>query len=518
MALPVERLLLIPFVLGVALLLWDILVAGWIASQRQASRPFTSLTAFCGLMVAPAALISMANVLDATARTTSTIAWIWPVVTVSFALQVGYALFARMLTPAVGVPLLLYNFCVATVSIGDFVVGLNGSAPLWLQGAVAARDAIVGMASGRTALASPIALIVPMIAPAFPARWKATAGVRAVLTIAATALTTLLLTEWPRGIGAVRSYDSAIGARMQERPEGDFAIGVRLFSTLSGPPAARLVVADTKLADALHASSVLVVLNEKATRAAYLDSLYRVLDRWRADSSTIAVAIEMETELRSATSAERDEVIERVLLHVKPDVLIPGWRSPLPTLLEAREPSLQWWQTMLTRAGHVVNRVRPRTSLGWAAARVDTRDSAVYAWASGEDSPVKVLGIVSFPSFAGLPAVDARLRAFDRWHALENTNSNAPHEYWLMEVGGLPRAHGDVAQTAAMMRALAWATRRPWISTAILGDAGDYDGGIGLRAANGRLRSAVGVLSRASRGMNEAVTNKPAIGGAGGSP
>ncbi|MEP6779334.1 MAG: hypothetical protein ABJC26_05545, partial [Gemmatimonadaceae bacterium] len=247
------------------------------------------------------------------------------------------------------------------------------------------------------------------------------------------------------------------------------------------------------------------------------DSLYRVLDRWRADSSTIAVAIEMETELRSATSAERDEVIERVLLHVKPDVLIPGWRSPLPTLLEAREPSLQWWQTMLTRAGHVVNRVRPRTALGWAAARVDPRDSAVYAWASSEDSPVRVLGVVSFPSFAGLPAVDARLRAFDRWHALANTNSNALREYWLMEVGGLPRAHGDVAQTAAMMRALAWATRRPWISTAILGDAGDYDGAIGLRAANGRLRSAVGVLSRASRGMNEAVTNRPAVGGAGGS-
>ncbi|MEP6765616.1 MAG: hypothetical protein ABJB66_14975 [Gemmatimonadaceae bacterium] len=507
--------MLIPLAFGLAVLLWDILLAGWIASQRQASRPFTTLTAFCGLMVAPAALISMANVLDATARTTSTIAWIWPVVTVCFALQVAYALFARLLTPAVGVPLLLYDICVATVSIGDFVIGLTGAAPLWLQGAVAARDAIVGIASGRTALASPIALIVPMIAPAFPARWKVSAGVRALLTIAATALTALLLTEWPRGVGAVRSYDSAIGLRMQERPEGDFAIGLRLFSTLNGPPPARLVIADTKLSDTLHATTVLVVLNERATRATYLDSLYRVLDRWRADSSTIAVAIELEPELRSATSAERDEVFERVLLHVKPDVLIAGWRSPLPTLLESREPSLQWWQTMLTRAGHVVDRVRPRTNLGWAAARVDGGDSAVYAWASGENSPVKVLGVVSFPSFAGLPAVDARLRAFDHWHALEIAQSNAPRDHWLMEVGGLPRAHGDVAQTAAMMRALAWATRRPWITGAILGDAGDYDGAIGLRAANGRMRSAVGILSRASRGMNEAITNRPA--GAGGS-
>ncbi|MDQ6613071.1 MAG: hypothetical protein M3Y64_11595 [Gemmatimonadota bacterium] len=504
MTLPFERLSLLPLAFGLAVLLWDILLAGWIASQQQSPRVFTTLTGICGLLVAPAALISMANVLDASARTTSAIAWIWPVVTVCFAMQVAYALFARLLTPAVGLPLLLYNVCVATVSIGDFVVGLTGAAPVWLQGAVAARDAIIGMTAGRTALASPIALMIPMIAPAHPARWKVSAGVRVLLTIAATALTTLLLVEWPRGVGAVRSFGAATGVRLQERPEGDFAIGLRLFGTLSGPPPARLIAADTKLSDTLRAATVLVVVNEKGTRAAALDSLSRVLEPWRADSATIAIAIEFDASSGLPLTSARESAVERVLLHVKPDVLLPGWRRAMPSLLASGEPTLQWWQSMLTRTADIIQRVRPRTTLGWVAARVDARDSAVFDWASRTSSPVKLLGIISFPSFAGLPAVDARLRAFEHWHTLSQLRYQTPCEFWLMEVGGLPRAHGDAGQTAAIMRALAWSTRQPWVTTAIIGDAGDYEGAIGLRAANGRLRGAVGVVSRASRGLNEA--------------
>ena len=68
----------------------------------------------------------------------------------------------------------------------------------------------------------------------------------------------------------------------------------------------------------------------------------------------------------------------------------------------------------------------------------------------------------------------------------------------------LPRAHGDAAQTAAIMQALAWGTRRPWITAAILGDAGDYDAATGLRAADGRVRKVVGVVARASRGLRDA--------------
>jgi hypothetical protein len=503
MFLSVERLSLVPLVLGLAVLVWDIFLAGWIASQRQASKPFTTLTALCGLLVAPAMLVSMAAVLDDTARTMSGIAFIVPAVAVLFTLQVGYALFARLLTPAVAIPLLLYNICVATISIGDYVVSLTGGAVLWLQGAVAARDALTGLAAGRTALISPIALLVPMIAPAYPARWKLSAVVRALVTLTATAATTLLLTEWPRGVGAVRSYDGALGVRMQERPAGDFAIGLHMFSTLDRAPLSRMVDADMRLADTLGARVVLVVLSDAGTKAQALDSISRLLEPFRTDSATIAIALELGRNPGQARAINRRAAIERILLRIRPDVLIPGWRSPLPTILGANEPTLEWWQSMLASSAEVVQRVRPRTSLGWAAAHVDTRDSIVFDWAASAASPVRTLGIVVFPSFAGLPAVDARLRAFDRWHSVADAQYHQPRSYWLMETGGLPRAHGDAAQTAAIMQSLAWATRRPWMSAAIVGDAGDYDGAIGLRSANGRLREAVGTIARASRGLRE---------------
>lgn len=503
MALPVERLAVVPLALGLGVLLWDILLAGWIASQRQASRPFSTLTGLCGLLVAPAALVAMASVLESTARTMTGIAWIWPLVTVAFAVQVLYALAARLLTPAVAVPLLLYNACVATIAISDYLVSITGSAPIWLQGAVAARDAVAGLAAGRSALASPLTLLVPMIAPAYPARWKASAGVRALLTLTATAAATLLVMEWPQAVGAIRSYDSAIGVRLQERPANDFAIGLRMYSRLGGPPAARRIKADLKIADTIKARAMLVVLTETGTRNAALDSLARLLEPWRADSGIIAVALEFGNAPGLANSKARLSTIERVVLRLRPDVLIPGWRGPLPALLPSREPDLAWWQSMLTSTAGVIARVRPRTQLGWSAARVDTRDSIVYDWAASPASPVRVLGVVAYPSFAGLPAVDARLRAFDRWHQLTTSRYNTPRSHWLMEVGGLPRAHGDAAQSAAIMQALAWGTRRSWITVAILGDAGDYDASIGLRAANGRERDVVGVVARAARGLRE---------------
>lgn len=503
MVLPVERLAIIPLVLGVAVLFWDILLAGWIASQRQASRPFTTLTGLCGLMVAPAALVAMATMLEGTARTMTGIAWLWPLVTLGFTLQVAYALFSRLLTPAVALPLLLYDACVTTIAISDYIVSISGNAPLWLQGAVASRDALSGFAVGRSALVSPLALLVPIIAPAYPARWRFSAAIRALLTLTAVSVTTLLLMSWPQGVGAIRSYDAAIGVRMQERPANDFRLGLRVYPRLDRVPAERSVKADRILADTIGARALLIVLTEKGTRASALDSLNRVLDTWRNDSNTVAIALELERSATTPQNAQRLAAIERVLLHVKPDVLIPAWRSPLPPVLPVFEPDPIWWQTMLSNAATVITRVRPRTALGWAATRVDVRDSTVYTWASLASSPVRVLGVVAFPSFAGLPAVDARLRAFDRWHSLA-AEENGAKSHWVMEAGGLPRAHGDASQTAAVMQTLAWASRRPWISVAILGDASDYDAAIGLRAADGRLREVVGVVSRASRGMREA--------------
>lgn len=487
-------------VIAIAVLAWDVLLAGWIAARREAPRPFTALTGFCGLLVAPALVVAVATGTEAGSRTISGISWLLPAIACAFVLQVLYSMAMRLLSPVVAIPILLYDLAVAAVAIGDYLVSTRGSAPLALQGAVAARDVIIGMTVGRAALVSPLALLVPMIAPAYPARWRLSAVVRATLVLAATAVFTLLLLEWPRGIGAVRSYERSMTVPMQARPAGDFVIGMRLFPVIDGPPLARVVAADMALATLLVPEVVLVKIDEDGARASALDSLSRVLEPLRADSVRIAVAM---TISRGDTRFDvRDAALERVLRRIRPDVIFPALLEPVPSLLPRVPLQASWWRALLSQSAATVRRVRPRTVVGWAASRLDATDSAVYAWASTPTSPVGLLGAEIYPSFSGLPAVDARLRAMDRWHALAAANQGNKR-HWLVNVGGLPHAHGDAAQLAAMRHALAWGSRRTWVNAAIIGEPSDYDGWLGLRASNGRQRSAVAAIALAAKAMRE---------------
>ena len=246
-----------------------------------------------------------------------------------------------------------------------------------------------------------------------------------------------------------------------------------------------------------------VVLDAEGTRGGALDSLSRVLEPLRADSVRIVLGVRVDGQPTAQQDAERLASIERVLQRVRPDVFLPAVAAPVPGWFAAAPPSAAWWRNTLTRSAAEVERVRPRTVLGWNAARLDATDSAVYTWASALGSPVEMLGASIYPSFAGLPAVDARLRAFARWHERATQRGGGAQAHWLLNVGGLPHAHGDAAQTAAMRRALAWGSRQPWISAAVLGEPADYDGWLGFRAANGRQRAAVSAIGLAARRMRE---------------
>ncbi len=496
---------LAPLVLGVAMavLAWDIALASWIAARREAPRVFTQLTALCGLLVAPALLVAVATGTETGARTISGISWLMPVIACAFVLQVLYALLTRLVSVVVALPILLYDLVLAVIAIGDYLAAQHGVAPLPLQAAVSARDVIVGMTAGRAALVSPLAMLVPMIAPAYRARWRLSGVVRALLVLAATALATLLVIEWPRGIAAVRSYDDAYAEPMQARPSGDFAIGLRLFPVLDGAPPARAVEADRRLVEQLAPDVVLIVIDEDGWRGGALDSLSRVLDPLRDDSVQIAVALRVGRGVVAPDDAARQAAIERVLQRLRPDVMFPGLVDPLPAMLGTAPHSADWWRALLLRSAATVKRVRPRTLMGWSASRLDATDSTVYAWASTPSSPVMLIGAVSFPSFSGLPSVDARLRAFERWHARAAATGGGAQPHWLVTVGGLPHAHGDAAQLAAIRHALAWGSRRAWIGAAIIGEPADYDGWVGLRAANGRLRSSVPALSLDARQMRD---------------
>lgn len=494
--------------IAAAVLVWDVVLAGWITRRRNVPPVFAWLTTFCGLMVMPAIVVGVASATEAGARTITGVTWVQPVVAVAFVVQVLYSIGARLVSPVVAVPILFYDFLLAVVAIGDYLVAGSGKAPLGFQAAVSARDVIVGIGVGRAALLSPLTALVPMLAPASPARWRLSGVVRAVLVLSATALTTLLSIEWPRGIAAVRSYLVAAAQPIEVRAPDDFRIGLRFLPVLDGAPNARTVRADTVLLSTVDPDVVLIVVSEAGTTKSALDSLARVVSRFRAgrsrgDSITLAVGLHLERRPAPAISISRDRAIERILTTLQPDVIFPALPDPVPSWLGSTPPSLYWWQAVLQQTSTIVGRVRPRTLVGWTAARLDATDSAVYSWAVKPNSPVSIVGAVVFPGFTGLPGVDARLRAFERWHAAAVSEGGVRQTHWLTTVGGLPHAHGDAAQTAAIRRAISWSSRRNWISAVIIGEPADYEGWLGLRASNGRIRDALNLLKNTSRRIHD---------------
>lgn len=480
-------------VVAAAILGWDLVLAGWMATQRRAPRSFLTLTSACGLLVAPALAIAVASGTEDGARTVSGIAWLFPLLCVAFAMQLLYAIAARLVSPVVALPILLYDIVVAAVATGDFLVAHFGHAPVALQAAVAARDVVIGITVGRTALVTPYVLLVPMIAPTYGARWRLSATVRALMTLVATASTTLLVIEWPRGIGAVRSYERARTANIHKRDPIELAVGTRLFPELDGPPRARTIAADRALATQLSPDIVLVVLNADAISQRTLDSLAATLAPYRADSVRIAIALRMGVQSAASYDIERARAIALTLATLAPDVLFPAYTDPIASPLAATPPTTTWWRVMMHDASLIRDRVRPATQLGVVLSRLDARDSALYAWAVTAPHVVNIIAATIYPSYSGLSGVEARLRALDRWHASTldarpNLDSSSTH--WLATVGGLPHAHGDASQFLSIRQSIAWASERLWVRAVIVGEPADYRNRIGMRAANGRIRSA----------------------------
>lgn len=510
---PWEVLPLVYLALLGAVLAWNILLAGQIARLRRAPRWFTRLTGVIGLLLAPAIVVAVAVASYDGARTVRGIAWVWPLLCALVVVQAAWATGGRLVTSLVGVPILLYDIGLLALAIGDYLLATRGSAPTALLGLVAARDTVLGLFLGRAALASPLALQLPILVPASPARWRSSASVRALLVLTATAGAALLVLEWPRGIGAVRSYRPWASDQLQERP-GDFLTGVRLLPTIGDVPKSGPVRNDLALADTLDPQAVLLVLTPDATRGVALDSLARLVDVLRGDSTRVMLGLALGPEqmrrLRSrgeAAIAERLAALERATRRLRPDVVFPAWEPALPGVVVERPLPLDWWRRYLQRAGRTVHGVRPRTAVGISLPRLDAGDSAVHDWAQAQRArpgrPVDLIAAQVAPSFSGAPAIDARLRAIDRWLTRSAASGQPPLESWIATASGVPRAHGDEAQRVALLHVLAWATRRPQLRGVIVGDAGDYESATGLRAADGRLRPAVATVMRVTRGLRE---------------
>ena len=157
-------------------------------------------------------------------------AWLWPFTALMFVVQTVYALGRRLVTPLLGFPLLVYNFVIAVVAITKFVI-TRGHSPTEFELALnAAQASMLGTFFGTAALWNPIYIQVPIFAPSLPARWGFTRLARVALAGAAIAMTALVVVELPGAFAGIKSYAVHDTEKLQEHPEGDFKIGLKILS------------------------------------------------------------------------------------------------------------------------------------------------------------------------------------------------------------------------------------------------------------------------------------------------
>jgi hypothetical protein len=489
------------------ILIWDVVLTARIAQVRALPRAFVALSAMAGFLVVPALIIHLAATSSITGRAIISVDWIWPLTVVLFALQALYAASRRLVNPFLGFFIAAYDVLIASDAVLRFIASRGTPLPnVALIFLAATTAAFTVVTQSPLVLGSPFFFFTPMIAPAFPALRRSAATFRLVLAVIAGGWIVIFLTSINPADQAVNSYavHNPLTEHLQERPEGDFEIGLKIFEDMGGPPATLAVRNDLALADTLGVTTVnVVIIPEQMDRAA-LDSLARVLEMVRNDSTQIMVTLGYARKLiplpgRSFHDAARLRTIDQIVRRLRPDVLIPAQDPYDAGTRAAGQHPPEYWESYLTRAAAIVQRVRPRTKIGVSASAYDRRDSTLYAWAAAPGSPIDLVGFTLFPSPSGVRTLDAARGAADRWMSV----SNSSKDHWIFATGGYPEAHGEASQERAIWAALAWGTSRPMIKGLIVSEAGDYGVIRGLRAADGHLRRATFAIMRAMKGLRE---------------
>lgn len=503
-------MLAVAYVAAAAIIvMWDILVAGRVAQLRRAPRPFAAVTAFAGLLLLPALIVAWSAASILYGRAIQPISWIWPLTTVLFALQAAYALSRRLVTPLFGVPVAVYNTIVAIVAVSRYVISHGGSPPEFALALSAAQASSLGFFFGPAALWGAACLLVPVFSPSLPARWRMSGIVRGVIAIAVACIAALVLIEMPSAFETIRSYAHYSKEQLQEHPEGDFDIGLKIFPDLKGPPPPLALEQDVNLVDSLGVDAVSIVIDAEGARLAALDSLARTVDDQRADSTLIIVSLGYpadaakqfrESEAKYTTSRLAD--VDRIARRLRPDILLPAHEPYGEGSLAIGTQPPEYWINYLNRAATIAHHVNPRIRVAVSATSYGSRDSTLFAWASARTSPIDIVGFSLMPGFDGARSLDTHMRVAQRWM---RPYAARPKPAWVFSAGGFPLAHGEKNQELALWGALAWATSQPSIKGLIVSEAGDYDALRGLRAPGGRLRSSVAALMRAQVGLKETV-------------
>jgi len=490
--------------LAVAMIAWDILMAGRITHLRRIPVSFQTITGLAGLLLVPSLVVAYTAASMLYGRAIFLVAWLWPFTAVLFVLQTIFALARRLVTPLLGFPLLVYNIIIAVVAIAKFTIARGDTPPDFALALNAAQASMLGVFFGAAALWNPLYMQVPIFAPSLPARWGFTRFARVVLAGAAIALTALVVIEVPGAFAGIQSYRTHEKDQLQEHPEGDFRLGLKIFPDLrSGPPPLALRH-DLALADTLRVDAISVVVHPEAARGIALDSLARSIERKRADSTLLIIALgypkdggEAIRVSRAGYTAARVRDIDRLARRLRPDYLIPAV-DPLEEgdrVLGDQTPA--YWIDYFTRAAAVAHYVNPNIKVAVSMSSYGTRDSTLYAWAARPGTPINVVGFSLFAGFDGARSLDTHLRVAQRWMR----QFPRPKEHWVFAAGGYPLIHGEANQTNAIKDVLAWATAEPPIKGLVVYEAGDYNTTRGLRSPSGRLRAAAGMILKADSAL-----------------
>jgi len=506
---------LLQVLLVVTVLIWNIVLTGRIVQVRQLPRAFVALTALAGFLVLPSLVIHLATTNAITGRSVTEVDWLWPFTLVLFALQALYAAVRRLVNPFLGFFISAFDVLIAVDAVLRSIAAAGTILPAPALLFLAATTGTISfLMSSPDVISSPIFVLVPMIAPAFPALRRATATFRFVLALLAGLWVVIFMTQLTPAVEAVSSYriHDPRAEKLTERPDGDFVIGLKLFPDLDGPPPPVAIRNDLDLADTLEVSVVSVVIVPEAMDRAALDSLASALEVMRRDNTQLIVTLGYPSRLlplpgRTFSDARRLQTIDRVVRILRPDILLPAEDPYVAGTRAAGQRAPQYWESYITRAAAIAKGIRPATKIGVSASAYDGRDSTLFAWAAAPGSPVDVVGFTLFPSRTGARTLDAATHAADRWMR----ESRSPKDHWVFAAGGFPEAHGEVSQERAVWAALAWATSRPSIKGVIVSEAGDYGSITGLRAPDGHLRRATYAVMSAMRGYREARAAAPTL-------
>lgn len=503
-----QQIILAAYVaLAVAIVIWDVITAARVDQLRRAPGALAAITAFAGLLLLPALVVTVSESSIIYGRAIQTLGWLWPVVTLLFVMQAALALGRQLVSPIFGFPVLAYDLIVAAVAIGRYMTSGGMQPPVALLVLSAAQAGALGVLAGAVALSQARWLLVPLLSPPFPARSRWWAGVRVILAAGATVLTGLVLIEVPTASEAIRSYSRYAAAPLQERPAADFDLGLKIFPDLRGAPPPLAIANDLALSDSLDVDAVAIVVAPEAARGIALDSLARILEGVRGDSTAIVIALgySRDAGVRFRRSPDgyttaRLADVDRIARRIRPDILIPAVEpyGEGERMLGVQPP--EYWTSYLNRAARLAHYVNPNIRVAVAASSYGRRDSTLYAWAASRASPVDIVGFSLLPSFDGVSSLDTHLRIAQRWMRQFPTR---PKPNWVWAAGGYPVAHGEQSQERAIRGVLSWATSQPDVKGLVISEAGDYDALRGLRAPGGRLRPAVAALRQAIRELRE---------------